>query len=254
MPSPEMRALVGPTDEASFDNPSGDYVYPYIPALDYESFFDFGCGCGRIARQLIQQRHPPRRYLGIDLHKGMVRWCQRNLQPLAPGFRFEHYDVFNPGFNPGKRKPAVLPLPASNQSFRFVNAWSVFTHLVESSAEFYIREVARIVHPEGCVHLTAFLFDKGPFPMMQANQNALYINPGDLTNAVIFDRSWFLGLTEHAGLTLTSAQPPSIRGFQWVLVFRPAQARAEAIQLPDDLAPLGLARPPISSRPAHLIR
>jgi 16S rRNA G1207 methylase RsmC len=65
-----MRELVGPTDPTEFDNPSGNLVYPYLPADAYEAVLDFGCGCGRVARQLIQQSRPPQRYLGIDLHRG----------------------------------------------------------------------------------------------------------------------------------------------------------------------------------------
>jgi hypothetical protein len=43
-PPPEMRALVGPTDPAAFDNPQGTLVYPYLPPEQYRSVFDFGCG------------------------------------------------------------------------------------------------------------------------------------------------------------------------------------------------------------------
>ena len=59
MPPLEMRELVGPTDEAAFDNPDGRLLYAFLPVEAYESVFDFGCGCGRVARQLVQQ-HPRR--------------------------------------------------------------------------------------------------------------------------------------------------------------------------------------------------
>jgi SAM-dependent methyltransferase len=249
-----MRALVGPTNEAAFDNPTGDLVFPYIPLPAYDSFFDFGCGCGRIARQLMQQKQPPRRYLGIDLHRGMIRWCRQNLEPRTAGFTFLHHDVFNAGFNPGPRKPLARRLPADDDSFSLVNAWSVFTHLVQPGAEFYMREVARITRPEGYVHLTCFLMDKAPFPMMQASQSALYINWEDPTNAVIFDRKWFIELANQAELALTAALPPSIRGHQWRLLFRPKDAHSAPIELPEDSAPFGIDRPPVSTRPPHEIR
>ena len=73
MPPLEMRELVGPTDPSSFDNPTGDLIYPYLPESAYESVLDFGCGCGRVARQLIQQRVRPLHYLDIDLHRGMIQ-------------------------------------------------------------------------------------------------------------------------------------------------------------------------------------
>src|SRR5438132_11579789 len=95
IPPPDMRALVGPTDAAAFDNPEGLERYPGATR-----FFDFGCGCGRIARQLIQQKIPLQRYMGIDLHAGMVRWCNQNLAPVAPQFEFKQHDAWNVVFNP----------------------------------------------------------------------------------------------------------------------------------------------------------
>ena len=100
MPALEMRELVGPTDEAAFDNPEGSLVYSYIEPDQYESVFDFGCGCGRVARQLIQQSPRPQRYVGVDLHKGMIDWAERNLAPAASNFSFLHHDVYNVRFNP----------------------------------------------------------------------------------------------------------------------------------------------------------
>src|SRR5262249_1758553 len=152
--------------------------------------FDFGCGCGRIARQLIRQCPQPRSYLGIDLHAGMVRWCRDNLSPHAPQFRFVHHDVFNPGFNPGAEKAHRTEFPADGESCDLVIAHSVFTHIIEDHAAYYLGECARVLRPGGLLVSTWFLFDKREYPMMQEFQNALYINTSDPTNAVIFDREW----------------------------------------------------------------
>ena len=69
-------------------------------------------------------------------------------------------------------------------------ATSVFTHLIESQAEYYLARSRRVLAPTGVLIATFFLFDKAGFPFMQDIQNALYINHGDPTNAVIFDRRW----------------------------------------------------------------
>src|SRR2546425_460600 len=93
LPPPDMRALVGLTDPAFYDNPTGGLVYPHLDPSTYRKVFDFGCGCGRVARQLIQQRPQPDRYVGVDLHRGMIEWCKANLAPHAPGFEFHHHNV-----------------------------------------------------------------------------------------------------------------------------------------------------------------
>jgi SAM-dependent methyltransferase len=99
IPPFEMRQLVGPTDEAAFDDPSGDPILQ-LPESQFNSVLDFGCGCGRLARQMMQQRARPPRYVGFDLHLGMVCRCREKLAPRAPGFEFLRHDVDNPSFNP----------------------------------------------------------------------------------------------------------------------------------------------------------
>ena len=121
IPPFEMRQLVGPTDEAAFDNPSGDPIL-HVPESQFDAVLDFGCGCGRLARQMIQQRVRPRRYIGFDLHLGMVRWCRENLAPRAPGFEFLHHDVGNPSFNPDAGKPAVLQMPVEDGGIQPCNS------------------------------------------------------------------------------------------------------------------------------------
>ena len=73
-------------------NPSGAPIFGAAPER-FDHVLDFGCGCGRLARQMLQQLPRPRRYTGSDLHAGMIRWCNTNLAPLAPGFTFLHHDV-----------------------------------------------------------------------------------------------------------------------------------------------------------------
>jgi SAM-dependent methyltransferase len=239
-----MRLLVGPTDEALFDNPGRGLVFPEIPAEAYDSVLDFGCGCGRLARQLIQQRPRPRAYLGIDLHGGMVRWCRDHLAPRAPGFRFEHHDVWNAAFNPQGAR-ATAPFPAADRSASLVIAWSVFTHLVEAHVPYYLSEVARVLREDGYVQSTWFLFDKTGFPMMQEFQNALYINIDDPTNAVIFDWGWLRAALAAVGLKVVSASPPTTRGFQWLLLLARRSHPRPEVDLPEDRAAPGLRRPPV---------
>jgi SAM-dependent methyltransferase len=238
-PPLEMRRLVGPTELDLYDNPSGALVYPWLPAETYEKVFDFGCGCGRVARQLILQRPVPATYVGIDLHKGMIEWCQQNLSPVAPNFHFYHHDVFNVAFNPGHEKPLSAPFPAGDSQFTLVNALSVFTHLTQEQAEYYLRECARVLLPTGVLHASWFLFDKADHPMMDESNNALYVSYVDPSAAVIFDRTWLRNATRALGLKIFKVIPPGIRGYQWSLLMTPNPAATE-VELPPDAAPRGV--------------
>jgi SAM-dependent methyltransferase len=239
-----MRALVGTTDPSLFDNPSRGPVFAGMDPARYPTVLDFGCGCGRLARKLIQQQPQPERYVGLDLHRGMIDWCNQNLAPCAPTFEFQHHDVFYEAFNPGKDKPLFAPLPFADGEFSLVVASSVFTHLTQPQAESYMAEMSRVLAPGGALLTTWFLFDKHDFPMMQANQNTLFINEFDIRNAVIYDRGWLLAAAANVGLILFEVRPPGIRGFQWELRMTQPSTGSPVVELPADVADRGRMPPP----------
>lgn len=247
VPPFEMRQLVGPTDPAMFDNPSGAPVFADMPERAYDNVFDFGSGCGRLARQMMQQSPAPVKYRGIDLHQGMVRWCQENLTKANPNFTFAHHNVFNPGFNPDPSLPRFAPFPIEDGAATLMIAWSVFTHTTQQQTEHYIKETARVLDERGILVSTWFLFEKKNFPMLQDFQNALYINEFDPTNATIFDRTWLVELLSNAGLHVIFARPPGIRGFQWELHIT-KKGQGAAVELGEDLAPYGKKPPPVMSQ------
>jgi SAM-dependent methyltransferase len=219
----DLRAWVGPTDEARCDNPSGALVYAHIPADNYRSVLDFGCGCGRVARQLIQQRPSPEHHVGLDVHPGAIAWASENLAPVAPGFSFVHLDVNDPLVNPDGDKPDVLPFPVPDRSVTLVDALSIFTHIVERDLPHYLGEVGRVLPPDG------FLFEKSDFPALGPQHNALY---GDATypkSAVFYDRGWLEQTLEECGLGVVEiAQRPEVRGYQWLFVL----GHRETLELP----------------------
>ena len=167
-----------------------------------------------------------------------------NLAPHAPGFEFRHHDVFELGFNPGAEKARWLPFPAEDDAFSLAIAWSVFTHVNEDQAVRYLHEMRRILRSDGLLLSTWFLFDKTEFPMMQDFQNALYINIDDPWNAVIFDREWLAATLQALGLGVVRVEPPTVRGFQWVLHIRRLTCGEPIVSLPEDNAPFQRMPPP----------
>lgn len=232
LPPVEYRRLVCYDDE-SFRIVHGAAPYPQVPPQLYESVFDFGCGCGRIARQLLCRVPRPGRYVGVYIHRGMIDWCRENLTPCDPDFQFFHHDVWNRDFGPDNTRQPTAPFPAGNGEFTLVIAHSVFTHLFREQTEFYLSETARILTNNGVARTTWFFFDRHTFPMMFDFEVCLYISEADPTNAVIYDWRWFLEAVRAAGLRVKLVVPPVNRGEQWD-VFLEKRAAADGDDFPTD--------------------
>ena len=220
MPPLELRQLVGPTDPSAFDNPSGQPIFgKFGLSLEaYDSVFDFGSGCGRVARQLLQQNPRPRRYVGIDVHREMVEWCQQNLSPIDPNFQFFHHDVYAPSYAPRNSLQLAQPFPVQDGETTLFVASSVFTHLFKSQTEYYLRELVRILKPGGVAYTTWFLFDNDSFPFLHEGPFCLYASEVDPTQAVIYDRRWLIETVRHVGLGVSSTIHPGVAGHQWVVM------------------------------------
>ncbi len=244
-PPLRLRKSVGPIEDSYYENPDGRLVFEKeVPATNYRSIFDFGCGCGRVARQLLLQSEAAvGYYLGVDLFAESIEWAQQNLSQTNPLFNFKHHDVFNAQFNP-LSKHEFAPLETENEQFSLVTATSVFTHIIERNLENYLSECRRIMSCDGIFRATWFLFDKASFPMMQESQNCLYINVDDPTNATIYDYNYVRSMYRKHGMTITAIIPPAVRGFQWLLFARPTSKELVEAPFPDDVAPLGICRPP----------
>lgn len=237
LPPLELRRLVGPVRDELYDNPKGKPIYRDLPRKNYRSVLDFGCGCGRLARQLIQQTPQPEKYIGVDIHRGMIDWCQKNLTPHAPQFHFEYHDVYNPNLNPAATA-RFAPLPAESGSVSLAIAHSVFTHLLEDQVGFYLHDIARILAPDGVCVASWFLFDKSQVPMLAPHQHSLFVSLDDPTQAVIYDQAWVKAVAEQAKLTITKIAKPTIRGFHWFLQFRLQSAGWSSADFPVDDAPV----------------
>ncbi|MCS6850904.1 MAG: class I SAM-dependent methyltransferase [Gemmataceae bacterium] len=215
LPPMELRALVGPRDDEDFDNPTGAPIYPHLPESAYRFVFDFGCGCGRLARRLIQQRPRPKRYVGIDPHRGMIDWANRHLAPAAPGFEFHHHDVYSPGYAPTNRLRLADHFPADDGCVSLFIAHSVFTHLTLDQTLFYLSELARVLAPDGVAFTSWFFFDNASLPFWSEGPYALYADEKHFSAAVIYDRHWFIEAVRQQGLAVRETKPPQVPGHQW---------------------------------------
>src|SRR5262249_27655352 len=145
-----------------------------LPPDAYDVVFDFGCGCGRLARQLLQQKPRPRRYVGVDAHRGMVEWCQQNLSPVDPAFQFFHHNVYSPSYAPENSLRLAEPFPVEVGEVSLFIGLSVFTHLCRPQTEYYLGELERVLRPRGVAFTTWFFFDRDSFPFFPEGPFSLY--------------------------------------------------------------------------------
>ena len=143
-----------------------------------------------------------------------------------------------------RARKAVRLMPADTGSISLLLAHSVFTHTMQSHAEYYLREAARVLKPGRRnlrdllpVRETVFSDDAG-LPERP------YVNTRDPTNAVMFDREWLDASLSRLGLGVVRVQPPVVRGFQWGLHIRPISAGEPVVPLPEDHVPFGRLPPP----------
>lgn len=125
------------------------------------AFLDIGCGIGRDAFQLLDYLAPAGRYIGIDVTRDSIAWCQRNIAVRDPRFEFHHVDARNELYNPfGRYATAECRLPVADASIDRIALASVFTHLLEDEVLHYMREIRRVLKPDGRAHATFFLYSR----------------------------------------------------------------------------------------------
>jgi len=111
---------------------------------------DMGCGCGKDARNFVY--HPyVKKYIGFDVYKPNIDWCQESLVPRSEGrFEFHHVDVYSKSYNPqGAVQATEVVFPAGDGEVHLAFGVSLFTHLLEADARRYLQEVRRVLAPGG---------------------------------------------------------------------------------------------------------
>jgi SAM-dependent methyltransferase len=121
---------------------------------------DVGCGCGRIARPLIDYLKSGS-YDGFDIVPELVAWCRENITPRHPNFRFIQADVSNAFYyKAGATRATQFRFPYDDGTFDFTILASVFTHMLMGDFTRYTDEVARTLKPGGTALMTFFLLNE----------------------------------------------------------------------------------------------
>lgn len=122
---------------------------------------EVGCGVGRMAVPLMRVLRDGGSYDGFDVMREGIAWCQEQITPRAPHFRFQRADVYNKFYNRSATQPAAsYVFPYDSASMDFVFLTSVFTHLLPADRDQYLREIVRVLKPGGTCLATFFLINE----------------------------------------------------------------------------------------------
>lgn len=178
-----------------------------------EDVLDVGCGVGRMALPLAGYLDTAGSYRGFDIVRAGVRWCQRHITPYYPHFQFAHADIFNAEYNPGGHQSAgTFTFPYTDASFDFVFLTSVFTHMLPDDVAHYLREIRRVLRPNGRCLATCFILNDesralmaGPrsmFRFLPIDEGYATTTPERPEAAVAYDEHDLRTLIINAGLTI----------------------------------------------------
>ena len=139
---------------------------------------DVGCGIGRLAAPLTQYLSGEGSYRGFDLVEIGVRWATNHITRQYPNFIFERADVYSEMYHPeGRVRAGEYRFPYADASFDRVFAYSLFTHMLPDDMRNYLREIARVIKPDGCALITYFLLDDNSREALANGRCAISFQP-----------------------------------------------------------------------------
>ncbi len=177
-----------------------------------ERVLDIGCGSGRMALPLTGYFTRAGSYVGLDVTRSSIVWCRQQITSRFSNFQFLHSDLYNLRYNPqGRLEAKDYVFPLSSASFDFIFLTSVFTHLLPEDTAQYLREIARLLQPDGRCLATFFLLNEAQeaFAKQGLNDINFQYGPGPHRlrdkaipeSAVAYQETYLSKLLDTCGLT-----------------------------------------------------
>lgn len=173
---------LNPIGDGNFESTGAEFLDYFIRLGGLEpshNVLDVGCGIGRMARPLTKYLTTGS-YEGFDIVPLGIEWCQKNITPRYPNFRFTLADIRNREYNPHGLVPATeYRFPYDGGHFDFAFLTSVFTHMRPPEVSRYLAELSRVVVPGGRCLATFFIVNPQSRELMKAGRSSL-----DLSHAL----------------------------------------------------------------------
>jgi SAM-dependent methyltransferase len=146
----------------------------YAPIQKDHFVVEMGSGVGRDAIQIAKILSKKGRYIGLDIIRDSILWCQQNISTKHPNFEFIYLDINSQIHNPtGGQKTTDIKLPIPSNSVDRIMLHSVFTHMFEDDITHYLKDFRRILKKDGIVLASFFLLDEETLARARKNKSTL---------------------------------------------------------------------------------
>jgi SAM-dependent methyltransferase len=159
------------------------------------ALLDWGCGAGRLAIGVLETWGGIARYDGIDVQKDLITWAERHI--ARDSIRFTHVDIANARYN--RTGSLERGIPGDTSAYDALYGYSVLSHMDASELAVYLREIRRVLKPDGFAWVTAFVEDGVP----DVSENPDGYGPlpwAGALHCVRFDRAYFDSAARSADL------------------------------------------------------
>lgn len=178
---------------------------------------EIGCGGGRLAYELDGYLDDTGSYHGLDVGRAAIDWLRDNYERHRSNFRFDHLDLHNAWYHgDGGGDAALASFPQPDASIDTIGSFAVFMHLLPDEIGRYLREIRRVLRPDGRALITVpvIVDPAGPPLRLGSDEPFLPIGDGVYTRggrrgvqSKAFDRDRIVELVHDAGLHIGSFVP-----------------------------------------------
>jgi ubiquinone/menaquinone biosynthesis C-methylase UbiE len=105
--------------------------------LTEKKILDWGCGPGRLIRHMPDISNNQSDFYGTDYNEGSIQWCKNTIKNV----NFNHNNL-------------EAKLPYEDKKFDAIYGISIFTHLSKEMHFNWLKELKRVLKPEGILLIT----------------------------------------------------------------------------------------------------
>ncbi len=159
----------------------------FISLKQNDAVLDVGSGIGRTAVALTKYLNNEAKYEGFDVVEKGVNWCKKGIQKDFSNFNFTYIALENDLYNNSIKKASEFHFPFKKNTFDKVFLFSVFTHMKTEEIAHYLKEINRVLKPNGECLATFFIYDNSQEKII-SNDNNNFVFKYDFGNYKLMNK------------------------------------------------------------------